>query len=134
MVTNIDLAVMQRDQLWESAADYDAAVIPILYQHLLGQGPDLALAVEAATSMADDVLDFLHAQRVPVDRLLVLRPPGGAKDNSITAPAAAVALTVGIRDQARRSTKGPPSAPTRATTASWCRSPQSPPLALTLST
>ncbi|MFD6694772.1 SAVED domain-containing protein [Micromonospora aurantiaca (nom. illeg.)] len=108
MVTNVDLAVTQRGQLWESAADYDQVVHPILAEHSLGIGQDLALAVEVATPMTDDVLDFLRTQQVPVDRLVVLQPPRGAKDNAISTPAAAVALTVGLRDQARRSAKGHP--------------------------
>lgn len=108
MVTNVDLAVTQRGQLWESAADYDRAIIPNPVEHPLGQGGDVALAVEVAAPMTDDVLDFLRTQHVPVDRLVVLQPPGGAKDNAIATPTAAVALAVGIRDQARRSAKGHP--------------------------
>jgi SMODS-associated and fused to various effectors sensor domain len=105
MVTNIDLAVVQRGQLWESDTDYDAPIVPTLAEHHLGQGDEIALAIEVATSITDDVLDYLRGHRLPVDRLVVLQPPAGAKDNSVANSAAAVALAVGIRDQARRSAR-----------------------------
>jgi hypothetical protein len=43
---------------------------------------------------------------VPVDQLVVLGPPGGARDSSIGTPEDAVALAVGIRDAARRAAHG----------------------------
>jgi hypothetical protein len=105
MVTNVDLAVVQRGQLWESTADYDAPITPIVTEHHLGRGDELALAIEVATSITDDVLGYVRTHKLPVDRLVVLQPPTGAKDNSVASPATAVALAVGLRDQARRSAK-----------------------------
>ncbi|MEU4898719.1 SAVED domain-containing protein [Streptomyces sp. NPDC044780] len=108
MVTGADLAVAQRGQVWSSAAAYDAVLAPDVDEHALDLGPDLALAIAVAVDPTKDVLDFLQEQRVPVSRLLVLRPPGGAKDNSIPDAATASALTVGIRDLLRRACRAHP--------------------------
>ncbi|MGI5192147.1 SAVED domain-containing protein [Streptomyces sp. CA-288835] len=108
MVTGVDLAVAQRDQLWSSAEAYEAPLAPAVGEHALGLGPDLAVAIAVATDPTQDVLDFLREQQVPVSRLLVLRPPGGPKDNSIPDAAAASALAVGIRDLLRRACRTHP--------------------------
>lgn len=105
MVTNVDLAVVQRDQLWESTEPYDEPIDPTVAEHQLTEGDDLALAIEVATPIAQDVLDFIRDQRLPISRLIVLRPPGGPKDNSVTGAAAANALAVGIRNCARRNAR-----------------------------
>ncbi|MGI5405002.1 SAVED domain-containing protein [Streptomyces sp. CA-135486] len=97
MVTGADLAVVQRGRLWSSAEPYGTPLAPAVDEHVLDLGPDLAVAMAVATDPAQDVLDFLAEQQIPVSRLLVLRPPGGAKDNSIPDGATANALTVGIR-------------------------------------
>jgi hypothetical protein len=107
MVTNVNLAVIQGDQLWTTDTDYTEPITPTVAEHPLDQGDDLAVAVAVATQMTDDALTFLRTHQVPVDRLVVLQPPGGAKDNSIATPAAAVALAVGIRDQTRRTLRHP---------------------------
>jgi SMODS-associated and fused to various effectors sensor domain len=106
-VTNVNLAVLQGDQLWTTDTDYTEPTTPTVTEHPLGQGDEIAIAVAVATHLTNDVLTFLRACQVPVDRLVVMQPPGGAKDNSIPTPAAAVALAVGLRDQARRAVKDP---------------------------
>ncbi|HEX7994456.1 MAG TPA: SAVED domain-containing protein [Streptosporangiaceae bacterium] len=108
MVTGIDLAVDQRGQLWSSAVDYDAPAHPAVTEHPLGRGPDLAVAIAVAADPTDDVREFLEAHTLPIDRLLVLRPAAGAKDNAVPTAAAANALAVGIRDTVRRASKGSP--------------------------
>ena len=107
MVTGIDLAVDQRGQLWSSAVDYDAPARPAVTEHPLGRGLDLAVAIAVATDPTDDVREFVEAHALPIDRLLVLRPAAGAKDNAVPT-AAANALAVGIRDTVRRASKGSP--------------------------
>ncbi|MFF8674220.1 SAVED domain-containing protein [Streptomyces sp. NPDC015242] len=108
MVAGSDLAVAQREQLWSSTAAYDSPLTPAVDEHTLDLGTDLAVAVAVATDPTQDVLDFLREHRVPVSRLLVLRPPGGAKDNSIPDAATASALAVGIRDLLRRACRAHP--------------------------
>ncbi len=108
MVTGADLAVMQRGQLWSSADPYDAVLTPAQAEYRIGQGPDLAVAIAVATDLTDDVLHFLRDQGLPVSQLLVLRPPTGAKDNSIPNSATANALAVGIRDTVRRASRNAP--------------------------
>ncbi|MEV7886912.1 SAVED domain-containing protein [Streptomyces sp. NPDC002817] len=108
MVTGSDLAVVQRGQLWSSAEVYRTPTAPAVDEHTLELGPDLAVAIAVATDPTQDVLDFLNEHQVPVSRLLVLRPPGGAQDNSIPDASTANALTVGIRDLLRRACRPHP--------------------------
>jgi hypothetical protein len=106
MVTNIDRAVVQRGTLWTSDAPYRAPIQPAITEIPIGQGSEIAIAVEIATPIAADVREFLIRSHVPVGQLVVLRPPGGARDNAIATPEDAAALAVGIRDAARRAACG----------------------------
>lgn len=106
MVTGADLAVLQRGQLWSSTEPYDTALAPAQETHAIGRGQDLAVAIAVATDPTADVLEFLRYRQLPVSRLLVLRPPTGAKDNSIPDAATANALAVGIRDALRTASRG----------------------------
>lgn len=111
MVTGADLAVLQRGQLWSTNDHYDAPQPPTVYEHALDQGDDLAVAIDIAVAtdhLTQDVLDHLREQNTPVSKLLVLTPPGGAKDGSIPDSQAANALAVGIRDALRRATRTSP--------------------------
>jgi hypothetical protein len=103
MVTGTDLAVMQRGQLWSTADSYDAALIPKISEHLLGQGDELAVAIAVATDLTDDVLEYLRGQNLPVSKLVVYGPSGGvARDGAVPDSSDANALAVGIRDHLRR--------------------------------
>jgi hypothetical protein len=108
MVTGVDLAVAQRGQVWSSAAQYNAAPAPDVKEYGLGLGSELAVAIAVASDPTEDVLDYLREQQVPVSRLLVLRPFGGPKDNSIPDAATANALAVSIRDLLRRACRAHP--------------------------
>jgi SMODS-associated and fused to various effectors sensor domain len=106
MVTGTDIAVAQCGTLWATNTPYSAAIQPTVASENLGQGSDVAIAVEIATPIASDVSRFLRARNVPVGQLVVLGTPGGARDSSIETPEDAVALAVGIRDAARRAALG----------------------------
>ena len=108
MVTNTDIAVMQRGTPWASDAPYSTAITPTSTEYDIGQGQDAAIAIEVATTMAADVQAFLQDPYIPVGRLVVLRPPGGPRDNAVTGPEQACALAVGLRDAARRAAHGHP--------------------------
>jgi len=108
MVTNTDVAVLQRDQLWSSDTPYSAPQQPTLVSHDVAKGPDLAIAVSVATEITDDVLKYLNESGLPVATLLTLAPPGGALDRSVSSAAQANALAVGLRDAARRAAKRHP--------------------------
>ena len=108
MVTGVDVAAVQRGTLWRSDAPYAALVNPVPTEHSIEQGDGLAIAVEIATPIADDVIAFLREQAVPVGRLLVVGPSGGPRDNAIADPENACALAVGIRNTVRRELKGCP--------------------------
>jgi len=105
-VTGIgDLAVKQRGQLWSSNEHYDDPLTPDVTEHSMGRCYELAVAVAVAADPTDDVLEFLRAETAPVERLLVLRPPAGSRDNAIADATAAVALAVGIRDTVRQASE-----------------------------
>lgn len=106
MVTNVDVAVAHRGELWASNVTYDAPVQPDIVEHEIRQGGDLAVAIEIATPITEDVLRFLRETAAPVGRLIELSPPGGAHDDSIKGAEQACALAVGIRDAVRRAVSG----------------------------
>jgi hypothetical protein len=106
MVTNTDIAVVQRGALWTSDTSYPRPIVPDIAKHQIGQGSDIAIAIQVATPIADDVLEFLGEHQLPVDRLVVLSSPGGPRDNAVASPEDACALAVGLRDAARRAARG----------------------------
>jgi hypothetical protein len=106
MVTNTDVAVMQRGTPWASDAPYTAPITPTLTEHDIGNGEDIAIGIEVSTTMTDDVISFLQEQKIPVSRLVILGPPGGPRDNAIGSPEQACALAIGLRDAARRVVRG----------------------------
>jgi hypothetical protein len=108
MVTSTDIAVMQRGTPWTSDTPYTTPITPTVTEYDIRQGSDIAIAIEVATTMTADVQAFLLDQRIPVDRLLVLGPPGGPRDNAVAGPEQACALAVGLRDHARRAVHGHP--------------------------
>lgn len=108
MVTNIEVAVVQRGTLWASSATYPAPIGPTVSEHHIGQGSEVAIGIEISTPIASDVVDFLRGQHLPVDKLVLLGPPGGIRDNAVGSPEDACALAVGLREAARRAAHGHP--------------------------
>jgi hypothetical protein len=102
-VTNVDVAWKQGPQLWTSDANYDEPARPTVMTHHFGQGDDVAIVIDIATTATADVLTWIRETGAPVRELVTLAPPSGTpKDNAITDAGMAVALAVGIRDEARR--------------------------------
>ncbi len=108
MVTGTDVAILQRGELWSSDAGYVAPATPTVTDYAIGQGDDLAIAVEIATAMTVDVTRFLRDRTMPVQRLVVIGPSGGPRDDAVTSPEDACALAIGIRDAVRRVVRGHP--------------------------
>jgi hypothetical protein len=108
MVTGIDVATVQRGELWSSDAPYPAPVRPAAHEHGIGQGDDLAIAIEVATPMGDDVIRWIRHAALPVGRLVVLGPSSGPRDNAVVGAEDACALAVGIRDAVRKEVRGHP--------------------------
>lgn len=108
MVTNTDVAVVQRGALWASDALYPAPIEPEVTDYLIGQGSDIAIAIQIVTPIAGDVQEFLRDRQLRVDRLVLLGPSDGPRDNAIGSPEDACALAVGLRDAARRAVRGCP--------------------------
>ncbi|HUZ55863.1 MAG TPA: SAVED domain-containing protein [Streptosporangiaceae bacterium] len=110
MVTSTDIAVLQRGTPWPSDAPYTTPITPTFTEHGIGQGDDVAIAIEVATTMTADVQAFLLDRHIPVARLVVLGPPGGPRDNAVAGAEQACALAVGLRDAARRAAHAHPRA------------------------
>jgi hypothetical protein len=108
MVTSTDIAVMQRGTPWTSDAPYTTPITPTCAEYAIGQGDDIAIAIEIATTMTADVQTFLQDRQIPVGRLVVLGPPGGPRDNAVDGPEHACALAVGLRDHARHAARDHP--------------------------
>ena len=106
MVTNTDLAVVQRGQLWSSDTPYSTPATPAITSHDLNLGQELGVAIEVATPITSDVLSFTRDHELPIGRLVVISPPGGPRDNAVNGPADACAFAVGIRDAVRREVRG----------------------------
>lgn len=106
MVTGVDVAVVQRGELWASDARFSTLKAPDVGEVELDQGPELAVAVEVSTPMAVDVEAFLRQAQLPVKRMVVVRPRGGPRDNSVVDGEDAVAYAVGIRDAVRQAARG----------------------------
>jgi hypothetical protein len=108
-VTGVDVAWKQGPQIWSSDHSYDKVLTPKTVTTSLGQGDDIAIVVDIATSATPDVIDWLRDTQAPIgDVITVSVPSGQAKDNAITDPAEAVALAVGIRDVARQAVRTSP--------------------------
>ncbi len=106
MVTGVDLAVVQRGQLWESDAEFSAPKTPDAGEVEIGQGSEVAIAVEVSTPIEAEVEAFVRKAKLPVKRMVVIRPPSGARDNSVVDAEDAVALAVGIRNAIREAARG----------------------------
>jgi hypothetical protein len=108
MVTGVDVAVVQRGELWSSDAPYATPATPTSTEYAINQGDDLAVGIEIATPMSEDVIAWIREHDLAVRRLVILGPSGGPRDNAVGGAADACALAVGIRDMVRREMKGHP--------------------------
>jgi SMODS-associated and fused to various effectors sensor domain len=99
---------MQRGDVWSSEEAYSESAVPIVAEHAIDQGEDLAVAIEVATPIADDVMRWIREQRIPARRLVSISPASGPRDNAVAGAADACALAVGIREAVRTEVKGCP--------------------------
>lgn len=106
MVTGVDLAVVQRGELWESNAGFSVPKAPDVRTLDVRQGSEVAIVVEVSTPIAADVEMFVRQAQLPIKRMVVAQPPGGPRDNSVEDAKDAVALVVGIRDAVRKAARG----------------------------
>jgi hypothetical protein len=107
-VSGYEIAAIQRGEVWSSEDPYSGPAAPTVAEHAVDQGEDLAVAVEVATPIADDVMRWIRDQHLPVGRLVAMSPAGGPRDNAVAGASDACALAVGIRDAVRREVKGRP--------------------------
>jgi hypothetical protein len=106
MVTGVDVAAVQRGELWRSDASYAEPTTPVATDRAIDQGEDLAVAIEVSAPIADDVTAWIRDRALPVSRLVVLGPVGGPRDNAVAGAEEACALAIGMRNAVRQQVKG----------------------------
>jgi hypothetical protein len=106
MVSGFDVATVQRGVLWRSDEPSGPPSSPRVFEHAVGHGDDLAIAVEVATPMGNDVLAYIRSHGLPVAHLLVVQPSEGPRNNALDGPATACSWAEGIRDVVRRAVTG----------------------------
>jgi hypothetical protein len=106
MVTGVDVAAVQRGELWRSEAPYATPATPAVTERAIDQGDDLAIAIEVSAPIADDVTAWIRDRALPVKRLVVLGSASGPRDNAVAGADEACALAVGIRNAVRQQVKG----------------------------
>lgn len=106
MVTGVDVAVVQRGELWASDTAVGAPMALDVSEVALDQGTEAAIAVEVSTPITVDVQAFVQQARLPVQCLVVVRPYGGPRDDSVVDAEDAIAHAVGIRDAVRQAARG----------------------------
>jgi SMODS-associated and fused to various effectors sensor domain len=101
-VTGVELAYVQRGQLWSSdhAADRQMRLTERVDE--LGGNDGLAVAVAVSTDPGDAVRKCLAAKQLPAKRLLTLFPEPGPSDQAIPTASAAVATATAVREHVRR--------------------------------
>jgi hypothetical protein len=101
-VTGVELAYVQRGQLWSSdhAADHQTRLTERVED--LGGNDGLAVAVAVSTDPGDAVRKYLAANQITAKRLLTLFPEPGPSDQAIPAASAAVAAAIAVREHVRR--------------------------------
>jgi hypothetical protein len=108
-VAGFAVAVQQRDEEWVGSGD--RAEIELTSETIeIGQGDDLAIAISVATEAADDVRAYLEQERLPVGKLVIVRPEGGVGRDVVEGSAQAWGLANAILDAARaevRATRAP---------------------------
>lgn len=109
MVTGIDIGQPTR-----TAVVIERAVRQIpdtrVTELYAGQGRELGVALAVATDPTEDILEFICKRELPIERLLVLHPPTGTKDNAVVDAATALALAAGVRDTVRQACRNNPRA------------------------
>jgi hypothetical protein len=101
MVTNIDLAVVQGQDVWSSETQYSDAPAPTVIHRPIHQGDDIAVAIEMTTPITDDVVEYLRRNAIPAQELITIARPAGTNDRFIASSEAANALAYGIREAVR---------------------------------
>jgi SMODS-associated and fused to various effectors sensor domain len=91
----IEIAPARRDRVWRATRPPGHCPWPAKIVEL-GDGPELAIAIEITRPVAFDVESYLRANVADVGRLLVFTAPGGASDSSINDADHALDLARGV--------------------------------------
>ena len=100
-VHGFEVAGEQAGSLWASDDLPDAEHRWEIEVSSVGRGNELAVAVGLAADLGPAVARYLDESGVPVSRLAVLRPPGGARPNVVEGSAAAAALALSAMNETR---------------------------------
>jgi hypothetical protein len=102
-VAGFKVAAIGREGEWSSTVRREAVNID-REEIDIDQGGNLAVAIAVSQPIRDDVTSHIRAQRLPVKRLIVYSPPGGASRNAIRAPEAGLGLADAISRALREDT------------------------------
>jgi hypothetical protein len=100
-VSGFEITCGRKHQFWMS--DSTAGLSPALNVREvdLGQGPDMAVAVNVTCDADEEVLSYLRAARIPADQLISLSLLSGQHDQAIADGTHAVAVVQALRQEAR---------------------------------
>ena len=79
-------------RLWDTEAPRHEVPEPVVTEHDIGQGADIAVAVGVAADLTADVTHHLTSHRLPIGRLLSILPHAGPHDQSLPTPGRGVAF------------------------------------------
>lgn len=99
------LTVAFRD--WASTAEPDELLVRA-NTHDVDQGNELAVAICVTGDIAEDVVNYLQRESLPVEKLLTIAPAGGASQRSIPGEADALGFIYGAFGEIRKAARGRP--------------------------
>jgi hypothetical protein len=102
------LSLDQHGRTWTTGASAQADVTPsILLDEEVDQGEGLAVALALSNDLAEDVVDFIREETLPVRRVLALSPGAGVDPGPQAVPSDAwlMGWTRNVRDTVRRASR-----------------------------
>lgn len=103
-VAGFNVTRTAHDGVWSShghreAADIERELVEV------DQGDELAIAIAISQPIRDDVLTYIRADMLPVAKLIVYSPPGGAGRRAVGSPDAGRTLATAISGELRHDTR-----------------------------
>jgi hypothetical protein len=104
-VAGFSVALQQRDEEWASSGD--RIDVPIVTETIeVGAGRDLAVGVSIAAELGDDVRAYVERERLPVGRIVIIRPQDGIGRAAIAGADEARGLANAVFDATRAEVRG----------------------------
>ena len=101
-VAGYSIAVRQRDDEWASSGERASVEVDI-DEIVINQGDEVAIGIGVAADLTDDVRTYLERERIPVRKLVIIRPQTGVGTSAINSAAEARGYANAIRGAVRKS-------------------------------